>query len=117
MKYKIIMSRTYVTEFEVEAENEKAAKKKFKAMGDEIYSKELEQCNVVSETIIVESDDDSKRICSVTGEEMTEGWVAGDGEEYFKYEKDAKAWCIENGYAGLQEGYDDDVIYWTEWES
>jgi len=47
---------------------------------------------------------------------MTEGWVVNDGELYFKYENDATDWCIANDYAGLQSGFDADVIYWTEWE-
>lgn len=111
------MSRTYVTEFEIEAEDNEDAKAKFKELGDSIYRKEMEQCNVVGETIIVEAEYDSKRICSVTGEEMIEGWVVNDGELYFKYEKDAVAWCISNGYKDLQEGFDSDVIYWTEWDT
>jgi len=98
MKHKIILSRTYVTEFEIEAEDNEDAKAKFKELGDSVYEKEMEQCNVVGETIIVESEDDSKRICFVTGEEMTEGWVVNDGELYFKYEKDALAWCISQEY-------------------
>lgn len=47
---------------------------------------------------------------------MTEGWVVNDGELYFKYENDAKAWCITNGYVDLETAFEDDVIYWTEWE-
>lgn len=117
MRHKIILSRTYVTEFEIEAEDNEDAKAKFKELGDSVYEKEMEQCNVVGETIIVESEDDSKRICSVTGEEMTEGWVVNDGELYFKYEKDALAWCISQEYEDIQSAYHDDVIYWTEWDT
>ena len=56
------------------------------------------------------------RVCDVTNEGMNEGWVFGDGEGYFKYEKDALEWAIANGYADLDEAYEDDAIYWTEWE-
>lgn len=73
-------------------------------------------CQVASE--FMKSEDNNERICDVTGEKMSEGWVVNDfinGELYFKYEKDAKAWCIENGYADLQQAYYEDVIYWTEW--
>jgi hypothetical protein len=117
MKHKIIMSRTYVTEFEIEAADDEQAKIKFKLLGDAVYHKEMEQCNVVGETIIVESEDDGVRICSITGEQMVEGWVANDGEHYFKYEKDALAWCISQEYEDIQSAYNDDVIYWTEWET
>ena len=117
MKHKVILTRTFVTEIEIEAEDRIEAEEKFKELGDSVYQQELEQCNVVSQTIIIDSEDDGVRICSVTGEEMTEGWVAGDGEEYFKYEKDALAWCKNNGYETLQEGFDDEAIYWTEWET
>ena len=67
----------------------------------------------------IETEEDNEdlevRICSVTGEEMSSGWCANDGMEYFKYEKDAVQWCISNGYKNMQEAYDDDAIYWTEW--
>lgn len=53
--------------------------------------------------------------CSITGEGMNEGWVAYDGEMYFANEEDALDWCIENGYEDIQEAYDDEVIYWTDW--
>lgn len=116
MKHRITMSRMYVTTFEFEAETSEEAMIQFIEMGDAKYQQELEQCNVMNEKIILESEDDNLRTCSVTDEEMTEGWVVNDGELYFKYEKDAINWCTENGYSGLQEAYDDDVIYWTEWE-
>ena len=117
MNYKIILSRTYVTEIEIEAEDREQAMINLKLLGEAVYEKEMEQCNVVGETIIIEEEDDGVRICSITDEEMTEGWVVNDGELYFKYEKDALAWCIENEYEDIQSAYHDDVIYWTEWES
>lgn len=116
MKHKIILSRTYVTEFEIDAKDSDEAMNKFGKLGGAVYERELEQCNVVGETVVVESEEDNKRTCSITGEDMIEGWVVNDGELYFKYEKDALAWCIEHEYDGLQSAYDDDVIYWTEWE-
>lgn len=57
------------------------------------------------------------RKCSVTGEGMNEGWIANEGEEYFKYEEDALAWCKENGYKTIKKAYEEDVIYWTEWDA
>lgn len=56
------------------------------------------------------------RKCDVTGEGMNEGYVFGDGTDYFKYEKDALAHAISLGYKDLQESYDDDAHYYTEWE-
>ena len=29
----------------------------------------------------------------------------------------ALEWCKNNGYETLQEGFDDEAIYWTEWET
>lgn len=116
MKHKIILSRTYLTEIVIEADDSEQARAKFNELGGAIYEQELEQCNVISETVLVESEDDGFRTCSVTGEKMTEGWVANDGAEYFKYENDAKAWCVANGYVDIETAYEDDVIYWTEWE-
>ena len=56
------------------------------------------------------------RKCDVTGEGMNEGYVFGGGTDYFKYEKDALAHAISLGYKDLQESYDDDAHYYTEWE-
>ena len=56
------------------------------------------------------------RTCDITGEGMNEGWVANDGEMYFKYESDALQYCIDQGYRDIDDAYADDVIYWTEWE-
>ncbi len=55
------------------------------------------------------------RKCSVTGEGMNEGWVTDSGSEYFKYEEDALAWCNTHGYNSVNEAYENDFIYWTEW--
>jgi hypothetical protein len=49
-----------------------------------------------------ENDDDDTKYCDITGETMTEGWVANDGETYFK--------------ESIEDAYDNEVIYWTEWE-
>lgn len=56
------------------------------------------------------------RKCDITGEPMNDGWVFGNGEEYAKYENDAKKLAIEYGYGSLQDAYDDDSCYWTEWD-
>lgn len=56
------------------------------------------------------------RKCDITGEGMNEGWVFGDGEQYAKNESDALIIAKSYGYESLQEAYDDDCGYWTEWE-
>jgi len=56
------------------------------------------------------------RKCSATGEGMNSGWVANDCDYYFKYEEDALAHAKEMGYADLGEAYEDDAMYYTEWE-
>jgi len=56
------------------------------------------------------------RQCTKTLEGMNEGWVVGDGEEYYKYKADILARCKEAGYKGLNDAYDDDFMYYTQWE-
>jgi hypothetical protein len=56
------------------------------------------------------------RKCDVTNELMNEGWVVNDGEYYIKNESDALQKAIEMGYGSIDEAYDDDVMYWTQWE-
>ena len=56
------------------------------------------------------------RKCSVTGEGMNQGWIFGDGESYAQHEHDALKISMEIGYNSIQDAYDDDACYWTEWE-
>jgi len=49
MKYNLVVSRTYVTEIEVTANNIQEAWQWVSENNDIIYEQELEQCNVVSE--------------------------------------------------------------------
>ena len=56
------------------------------------------------------------RRCNVTGEGMNEGYVVGDGDYYIKYEADAEKWCKEAGYASIEDAYEEEAIYYTEWE-
>lgn len=56
------------------------------------------------------------RKCTATGELMNEGWYAEGTMSYFKYETDAVKYCKELGYNSLDEAYEADEIYWTEWE-
>jgi hypothetical protein len=56
------------------------------------------------------------RKCDFTGEGMNEGWCFGDGEKYAKYEGDALKHCQDLGYDSIADAYDDEAVYWTEWE-
>lgn len=57
----------------------------------------------------------TERICSYTGQPMSTGWVTWN-DDYIKFEKDANQWCLDNGYESIGDAYDDDAIYYTEWE-
>ena len=56
------------------------------------------------------------RKCTATGELMNEGWYAEGSMSYFKHEADAVKYCNELGYNSLDEAYEADEIYWTQWE-
>ena len=56
------------------------------------------------------------RKCDKTHEGMNDGWVVNDGEMYLKYENDVFLWAKQNGYDTLEEAFNDDVIYYTEWD-
>lgn len=56
------------------------------------------------------------RVCSATGRGMNEGYCFGDGEAYFIEESDAYDYALSIGYKGLQDAYDDEAYYYTEWE-
>ena len=46
---------------------------------------------------------------------MFEGWCVQDGESYIKYESDALKCAKAAGYADLEEAYEYDFIYYTDW--
>ena len=57
------------------------------------------------------------RQCDATGEGMDEGFCVGDGEMYFKYEKDfLKHLKEETDYKTKEEAYEDEYYYHTAWE-
>ncbi len=56
------------------------------------------------------------RICTATGEGMNEGWLFDADLKYFKYEADARAYALELGYKSLDDAYEHDAMYYTEWE-
>lgn len=56
------------------------------------------------------------RVCSISGEGMWEGFCFNEGEEYAKYDEGAEIICKRNGYQSIQESYDAEHHYWTEWQ-
>ena len=55
------------------------------------------------------------RYCSITLEPMFEGFCVCDGAMYIKLEKDATAHVIQAGYKDLDDAYEDEYIYFTDW--
>lgn len=56
------------------------------------------------------------RKCDGTGEGMNDGYVLFDGELHFKYEENVKRFLEMQGYGTIDEAYEEDILYWTEWE-
>ena len=56
------------------------------------------------------------KVCSKTGELFLAGYVVGDGEMYIKHEHDLFIAVTEAGYETLDEAYDDEFYYWSEWD-
>lgn len=55
------------------------------------------------------------RYCSLTHQPMFEGWCIADGAMYIKHMNDANAHAVGAGYANLEEAYEDDYMYFTDW--
>lgn len=138
MQYTITIKRTYTTTINVEADNLTEANQ----LLDDIVSSgdfatlELEQMNITEESYAVRPSSDFKRTlvttyqdgqqvyegdkfvnqCDITGEGMNEGWIVGEGDMYIKYESDAIKYCKDTFNMTLQEAYDNELMYWTEWD-
>lgn len=50
-----------------------------------------------------------------TGKGIFEGWVVGDGEAYYETEEGALKASKDMGYETIQEAYENDDIYFTDW--
>jgi hypothetical protein len=108
------LTRTYSTSFEIEAENQKEAFKKFQSLGEEMFSEEMEQCNVINQSV---EGDKYARICSCCGDGMNEGYFV----DYDYYCSDT---CLHTEYTpeewkNLYEQSEEqggDYCYWTQWE-
>jgi len=53
---------------------------------------------------------------SVTGKGMNEGFCFGDGDFYCESEEDAITQSKKLGYNTLNEAYEDEAYYFTNWE-
>ena len=106
--------RTYSTTFEIEAENQLDAIKQFNELEDEMYSQELDQCNVIEEVV---KGDKYARCCTCCGKGMNEGYFA----EYEYFCSDS---CLHTEYSAIywetlckeSEDNGDNDYYWTQWE-
>lgn len=57
------------------------------------------------------------RKCDITGKGMWEGYCFGDGEVYIADKWNAEDYATKTlGYNSLEEAYEDDAYYWTEWQ-
>lgn len=57
------------------------------------------------------------RRCDVTGKGMNEGWCIWDGDFYSSTEGGAIQLLKSHGFDGtLDEAYDANICYYTEWE-
>ena len=56
------------------------------------------------------------RKCDVTGEGMNEGYCINDGEMYIKNKSEMLKHIESVGYKTLDEAFNDEYYYWTEWE-
>lgn len=132
-KFNVKITTTIESEIEVYANDYAEVEK---GLVDDIWRDEINdaqmQWNVTDEHTFIDEADEPKvvrrwaRKCDATGEGMNEGYVYGDGQKYFKYEKDLIAYIRDGADESfndatdefiLNEAYELDEYYWTEWES
>lgn len=56
------------------------------------------------------------RRCSYCFEGMNSGWIVDDGDTYIKHEETALAIAKSKGHNSIEEAYEHDEMYYTEWE-
>lgn len=106
--------RTYSTMFEIEADTQLDAIDKFKALGDSIYAEELEQCNVIEESV---KGDKYARKCDKCGCGMDDGYVAWT--EYYCSDNCLNTIYTPEEWTNMYEEGEDNGgsdCYWTQWE-
>ena len=87
----------------------------FKKLAQVVYSSQIACANL---NLILMKKQITKwaRRCDITGEGMDEGYCIGEGGMYIKYEKDMLKHIEEEGFDSIDEAYECDYYYWTEWE-
>lgn len=56
------------------------------------------------------------RRCDYCLEGMNAGWIVDDGDTYIKHEETALAVAKSKGHASIEEAYEHEEMYYTEWE-
>lgn len=61
--------------------------------------------------------DEYFRIDTEDGALISEGWVFGEGDAYFRHEASAEEYCQKRYGCSVSELYEDEgsEVYWTEW--
>lgn len=72
-KYEFVMTRTYETTIGIMAENEKEATDIYNKLGDSIYEIELDQCNVISEDVVLNEQEDEMQMKDSDGNTLSIG--------------------------------------------
>lgn len=99
----VILNETEIAE----SEDEDAEVFQFKGIEREVSS--LEQ---VLQIFCMEK---FARRCDITGKGMNEGYCFDEGGAYAIDEASALKIANDYGYTSLEDAYNDDVYYWTEW--
>lgn len=58
-----------------------------------------------------------KRKCSITGQGMDMGWYSEPYGMYFKYEEDVLRIIEGNGYKNMDDAFENEFIYYTDWSN
>ena len=107
--------RTYSTTFEIEADTQLDAIKQFNELEDEMYSQELDQCNVIEEVV---KGNKYARKCDKCGNGMNEGYCIYEGEEYYCSNECLHLVYSEQEWSEMYNAEDNggSSSYWTQWE-
>jgi hypothetical protein len=72
-KYEFVMTRTYETTIGIMAENERDATEIYNKLGDYIYDIELDQCNVISEDVVLKEQEEEMQMKDSDGNILSIG--------------------------------------------
>jgi len=60
-------------------------------------------------------EEDSVKVCSFTNERMFAGWFCEQENVYIADRKNVLKYVVEYGFKNIEEAYEADFIYYTEW--